>query len=217
MRRTFFSEHRHAINASHRSGTVPVEDQKMTVQTEQTVRVASDLASKINEKVATGNYADADAVIREAMDLLEERDRNHEWLLAALADGERGPFHEFTPDRMAQIRRRARERRMKPRDDRDHRIMAEVDRVGPGAEIRRGPALEHERVQAGEDIGSPDAGTLQAGKDDHPDQEWAEFRDRKEHQSERDGEAEPARVFECRRRKREPAADACGEIAGRGG
>jgi putative addiction module CopG family antidote len=86
-----------------------VEDQAMTVETVETVKVKAALAAKIKAKVASGSYPDADAVIREAMDLLEERDRKHEWLLAALAEGERGPFHEFTPERMAQIRRRAQE------------------------------------------------------------------------------------------------------------
>ncbi len=63
-----------------------------------TVQIAPDIASKIEEKIATGNYLDADAVIREAMDLLEERDRNHAWLLAALAEGEQGDSREFTPE-----------------------------------------------------------------------------------------------------------------------
>jgi putative addiction module CopG family antidote len=80
----------------------------MTVTT-TSVQIAPDLAAKIKQKIATGTYPDADAVIRDALDLLEERDRKHAWLLEALAEGERGESHEFTPERMAMIRQRARE------------------------------------------------------------------------------------------------------------
>jgi antitoxin ParD1/3/4 len=80
-----------------------LEDTVMSVQ------IAPDLEAIIRDKVETGGYADADAVLREAMRLLEDRDRRQAWLLQALAEGEKGEAVEFTPKRMERIRRRARE------------------------------------------------------------------------------------------------------------
>jgi putative addiction module CopG family antidote len=80
-----------------------LEDGAMSVQ------IAPDIEAKIRDKVETGNYTDPNAVLREAMALLEERDRKHAWLLEALAEGEKGEAIEFTPERMELIRQRARE------------------------------------------------------------------------------------------------------------
>jgi len=73
------------------------------------VQIAPDIEAKLRDKVETGSYSDINAVLREAISLLEERDRKHAWLLAALAEGEKGEAIEFTPERMDQIRQRARE------------------------------------------------------------------------------------------------------------
>jgi putative addiction module CopG family antidote len=67
------------------------------------IQIAPDIEAKIREKVDTGSYPDADAVLREAMLLLEDRDRKHGWLLAALAEGEKGEAVDFTPERSEQL------------------------------------------------------------------------------------------------------------------
>jgi putative addiction module CopG family antidote len=41
------------------------------------VQIAPDVEAKIRDKVETGSYTDVNAVLREAMALLEERDRKH--------------------------------------------------------------------------------------------------------------------------------------------
>jgi putative addiction module CopG family antidote len=62
------------------------------------IQIAPDIEAKIRDKIETGNYTDPNAVLREAMALLEERDRKHAWLLEALAEGEKGEAIEFTPE-----------------------------------------------------------------------------------------------------------------------
>ena len=83
------------------------------------VQIAPDIEAQIRDKVETGDYPNAEAVLREAMQLLEERDRKRAWLLEALAEGEKGEAVEFTPERMELIRRRAQEnaRQGKPVSD----------------------------------------------------------------------------------------------------
>lgn len=83
------------------------------------VTIAPDIEAKIQEKIASGTYPDADAVLRQAMVLLEERERHRHWLLDALAEGEKGEAVEFTPERMKLIRARAKENalRNKPISD----------------------------------------------------------------------------------------------------
>jgi putative addiction module CopG family antidote len=72
------------------------------------VQIAPDIVAKIRDKVETGSYSDINTVLREAMALLEERDRKHAWLLEALAEGEKGEAIAFTPERMELFRQRAR-------------------------------------------------------------------------------------------------------------
>jgi antitoxin ParD1/3/4 len=68
--------------------------------------LAPRLQDLIREKVETGLYADADAVLDEALRLLDERDRLRR-LRAALAAGEKGEGIQFTPELMEQIKRDA--------------------------------------------------------------------------------------------------------------
>jgi putative addiction module CopG family antidote len=92
---------KHAINCPYAPSGLMAKDHMMTVQ------IAPDVEAKIRDKVETGSYTDINAVLREAMALLEERDRKHAWLLEALAEGEKGEAIEFTPERMEEIRQRA--------------------------------------------------------------------------------------------------------------
>ena len=76
------------------------------------VNLTPDLEALIREKVASGHYSDGSAVIREALHLLDERDREKlERLRAAIAVGleeiERGEVIPFTPELMAEIDREA--------------------------------------------------------------------------------------------------------------
>jgi antitoxin ParD1/3/4 len=63
--------------------------------------------------LATGEYADADEVVTQALLLLEERDRRRRWLRAELQIGidqaERGELIEWTPQFMDDILREAEE------------------------------------------------------------------------------------------------------------
>jgi putative addiction module CopG family antidote len=74
------------------------------------VQIAPDIGARIRDKVESGGYPDAEAVLREAMQLLEERDRKRAWLLEALAKGEEGEAVEFTPERAEQLFQSARRR-----------------------------------------------------------------------------------------------------------
>jgi antitoxin ParD1/3/4 len=71
-----------------------------------TISLTPRLEDLIREKVESGLYADADAVLTEALRLLDERDRFRR-LRAALADGEKGEGIRFTPELMEQIKRDA--------------------------------------------------------------------------------------------------------------
>jgi antitoxin ParD1/3/4 len=66
----------------------------------------------LEEKVTSGRYADASAVIQEALRLLDERDRLQQ-LRAELAIGleqiERGETVPYTPDFMDRLKREAAE------------------------------------------------------------------------------------------------------------
>ena len=68
------------------------------------------LEELVRRKVASGLYGDANAVLREALELLDKRDR-FEALRAAVAEGmaeiERGEYIEWTPGMMDQLRREA--------------------------------------------------------------------------------------------------------------
>ena len=76
------------------------------------VSLTPDLEELIREKVNSGHYSDSSAVIREALRLLEERDRDKlERLRAAIAVGleeiARGEGAELTPELWAEIDREA--------------------------------------------------------------------------------------------------------------
>jgi len=68
-----------------------------------TVQLEVESADLIQQKVASGRYRDAAAVIREALDALEERERLQR-LRALVADGfasaEEGDLVELTPELM---------------------------------------------------------------------------------------------------------------------
>jgi putative addiction module CopG family antidote len=61
--------------------------------------------------VATGEHGEADAVIGEALRLLEERDRRLKWLRSELAIAEeqerRGELIDFTRGRLEELKERA--------------------------------------------------------------------------------------------------------------
>ncbi|MGH2560926.1 MAG: type II toxin-antitoxin system ParD family antitoxin [Thermomicrobiales bacterium] len=71
------------------------------------------LESMVRHKVETGRYNNASEVVREALRLMEERDRRLQWLRAEIAIGDeqvaRGELIDFTPERLEQIKRDARE------------------------------------------------------------------------------------------------------------
>jgi antitoxin ParD1/3/4 len=69
--------------------------------------------SIVERVLATGEYADADAVITAALLLLEQRDRRLRWLRAEIQIGldqlDRGEVVEFTPEFFDEIIREAEE------------------------------------------------------------------------------------------------------------
>jgi antitoxin ParD1/3/4 len=77
------------------------------------VSLTPQLEAMIRERVESGRYNNASEVVREALRLLEERDRT-EHLRSLLAVGleqvHRGELIEFTPELLADIARRAEER-----------------------------------------------------------------------------------------------------------
>jgi putative addiction module CopG family antidote len=77
-----------------------------------TAMLSPELAAIVQEKVASGRYSDVDAVLREALDLLEEQEQL-KLLRDALAVGEeqseRGEVVEYTPDLRAGVLRQVRE------------------------------------------------------------------------------------------------------------
>lgn len=76
------------------------------------VVLSPELEALVRRKVESGPYDDAAEVVREALHLLEERDR-HDRLRAAIAVGEaefaRGEFVEWTPDFMDRLKEEAAE------------------------------------------------------------------------------------------------------------
>jgi antitoxin ParD1/3/4 len=88
-----------------------------------TVSLTPQLEAMIQQRVESGRYTDADEVVREALQLLEEREqRDHlrSLLEVGLEQLRRGEFVEFTPERAEEIRRRAKEaylRGDKPKPD----------------------------------------------------------------------------------------------------
>ena len=77
------------------------------------VSLTPQLEAMIRQRVESGRYNSASEVVREALRLLEERDRlEHLRSLIAVgvAEAERGELIDFTPELMDQIARRAKER-----------------------------------------------------------------------------------------------------------
>jgi antitoxin ParD1/3/4 len=76
------------------------------------VTLTPQLEALIQQKVATGRYRDANAVLSEALELLEERDR-HEELRAAIAVGaeaaERGELVDYSPGFLEELRQEAKQ------------------------------------------------------------------------------------------------------------
>jgi putative addiction module CopG family antidote len=75
-----------------------------------TVQFASRVADRIQQKVESGDYANADAVMEEALSLLDERDRLRklrESLVRANEQIERGNDVEWSPDLLEQWDREA--------------------------------------------------------------------------------------------------------------
>jgi antitoxin ParD1/3/4 len=70
------------------------------------VTLTPKLEDFIREKVDSGQYPNADAVVLEALRLLDERDRRQR-LLNALEEGRKGEGIPFTPQLMEEIRREA--------------------------------------------------------------------------------------------------------------
>ncbi len=74
------------------------------------VELTPQLEAAIREKVDSGRYNDASEVVREALQLMDERDR-HERLRAAIAVGveqiERGEVIPWTPDFMERLMQEA--------------------------------------------------------------------------------------------------------------
>ena len=79
-----------------------------------TIQLPADLETRIQEKVARGDYLDASEVVREAMRLLDARDHHHAELRAKLQSGldqlKRGEGALFTPELMAEIRQQVQDR-----------------------------------------------------------------------------------------------------------
>lgn len=79
-----------------------------------TMQLPADVEARVREKVARGEFSDADAVIREAMKLLDERERQLAQLRDMLQIGvnqlDQGEGVPFTPDLVTQMRRDAEER-----------------------------------------------------------------------------------------------------------
>ncbi len=79
-----------------------------------TMQLLADVEARVREKVARGEFSDADAVIREAMRLLDERERQLAQLRVMLQTGlnqlDQGEGVRFTPELIAQMRRDAEER-----------------------------------------------------------------------------------------------------------
>ncbi|HEY7032073.1 MAG TPA: ribbon-helix-helix protein, CopG family [Thermomicrobiales bacterium] len=69
----------------------------------------ADVAAKVREMVESGRYSDSGEALREAVDLLEERDRRLEWLRAAIAKSDeqiaRGEGIPNTPELLDEIDR----------------------------------------------------------------------------------------------------------------
>lgn len=77
----------------------------------------------VREQVATGRYANASEVVREALRLLEDRERRLNWLRAELdiaeAHVQRGELIDFTPELLDRLSREAEENARKGKPIKD--------------------------------------------------------------------------------------------------
>ena len=75
------------------------------------IQLPPDVAASIQQKVESGHFPDAAEVVREAMRLLDERERKLEALRAKIADGieeaDRGEMDEWTPELRERLRQEA--------------------------------------------------------------------------------------------------------------
>ena len=83
------------------------------------VTLSPQLEAMIQQRVESGHYASANDVVREALRLLEERDREAQMehlrslVAVGLEQAKRGELVDFTPELMDDIARRAHERSLK--------------------------------------------------------------------------------------------------------
>jgi antitoxin ParD1/3/4 len=79
-----------------------------------TIQIPPDVEARIRRKVETGEFPDPGEVVREAMRLLDEQERQLQELRAKLQVGldqlDRGEGVAYTPELMAKIRRDVAER-----------------------------------------------------------------------------------------------------------
>ena len=79
-----------------------------------TMQLPADVEARVREKIARGEFSDGDAVIREAMRLLDEQERQLAQLRGMLQIGlnqlDQGEGVPFNPTLVAQMRRDAEER-----------------------------------------------------------------------------------------------------------
>lgn len=84
-----------------------------TAMTDLTVKVPRRLVEMARAQVASGRFANVDAVIEHALDEYDERERKLEHLRTLLKEGEdqlaRGEYVEWTPTLMSEIAQEARE------------------------------------------------------------------------------------------------------------
>jgi putative addiction module CopG family antidote len=77
------------------------------------MQLSADIAARVREKVASGEFSNEDAVMREAMRLLDERESQLTELRVMLQTGlsqlDQGEGVLFTPELVAQMRRDAEE------------------------------------------------------------------------------------------------------------
>lgn len=78
-------------------------------------RVPADVQARIQARIDSGQYRDADEVMREALAALDERERQEQerlrdLLAAGVDEMERGEVLEYTPELRAEIRASARRR-----------------------------------------------------------------------------------------------------------
>jgi putative addiction module CopG family antidote len=70
------------------------------------IELDAEVVERIQQRVENGHYADVRAVVREAMQLLEEREK-HDYvrraLAAAITQAEQGDEVEWTPDLMGRL------------------------------------------------------------------------------------------------------------------